>query len=199
MSKLAIAERMIRSISPAAEILGIDKRVEANESLDVLKRADVVFGCLDDEGPRFMLNSVCAEYGKRLIDVATEIIPARNGEPVRYGGRVFVLWERPGCLVCCDLIDMEEAKRQLASSAEQENRRSVYGVNREDLNGVGPSVAPLNGTIASIATTEFLLAITGLRHPIRLTTYRADLGRFTVAKDSPRQGCYTCLSATPLS
>ena len=194
--KVDIAKRMILAVNPNADVRVIPDPLEFAEARRALADVDLVFGCLDNEGSRFALNTICAEYDKRLIDVATEILLGENDEPLRYGGRVFVLWDRPGCLVCCDVLDMEEVAWELASPEERINREAIYGMRPENLNGSGPSVVTLNGVLSSIATTEFMVGVTGLRSPVRLTTYRADLGKFTVSKDVPKQGCFTCALAT---
>ncbi|MGO9318654.1 MAG: HesA/MoeB/ThiF family protein [Terracidiphilus sp.] len=197
-SKLQVAMRMIRAVTPDADITPVPHRLESAEAEAAIAGVDVVFGCVDDEGPRFKLNNLCAKLGKRFIDVATEVVPGTRGERLRYGGRVFVCWERPGCLVCCGVLDMEDVARQLAGTEERRNRDAIYGVRLENPNGSGPSVVTLNGVIATIATTEFMVAVTGLRSPVRLTVYRADLGKFTVSKDEPSVACYTCGTAVPL-
>jgi hypothetical protein len=194
-TKLEIAERMIRAISPNAEVVPIKHPLEHEGALAAIANADVVFGCLDDDGPRFLLNDVCAARRKRLIDVATEIIPGTNTEPVRYGGRVFVIWERPGCLVCCNQLDMNEVGLYLASPEERKNREDIYGIRRQDPNGSGPSVVTLNGVVSSLASTEFMVGVTGLRTPARLSVYRADLGRITTSMDTPAAQCFTCATA----
>ena len=91
---------------------------------------------------------------------------------------------------------MQEVRWQLASPEERANIESIYGVRDESADGSGPSVVTLNGVLSSIATTEFMAAVTGLRTPIRLTTYRADLGRFQISKDAPKADCYTCSLAS---
>ena len=187
-AKLEIARRTILAVNPEAVIHCVPFPIEAGEAEDALSKVDVVFGCLDHEAPRFHLNELAASLGKPLIDAATEIFP---GEVIRYGGRVFVCWNRPGCLVCCNVLDMEEVNAQLGSEEERANRRRVYGIEL-DGGGSGPSVVSLNGTIASIAITEFMVAITGLRSPVRLTTYYGEQGRFTKSLDAPKPGCYTC-------
>jgi len=195
--KLLIGERIIRAVSPDADVVKVQMPLESKEARAAMDTVDVVFGGLDREGSRFSLNAICAEQGKKLIDIATEIIP-RNGEALRYGGRVFALWERPGCLCCCGVLDMDEVQRDLAGPEEQQNRRAVYGLNPGELGDVDPSVATLNGVMASIATTEYMVGITGLRRPVRLTVHRADLGRFTASRDQPKPGCYTCARAASM-
>jgi len=195
-SKIAIVVRSILAVNPEADVRCFQLPLEHPDSRNAIAGCDVIFGCLDREGSRLLLNELCASKARRFIDLATEILPASENEPLRYGGRVFVLWEYPGCLDCCDVLDKDEASRDLASPEELINRRAVYGIDHQGENGSGPSVVTLNGVIASIATTEFMVAVTGLRQPQRLTEYRADLGRFHTSNDAPRPNCYTCALAT---
>jgi hypothetical protein len=195
--KLSIAERMVRDLNPEAKVTSIDEAFPSERAVNALKEVDVVFGCLDKEGVRFKLNKICAELGKRYVDVATEIHPQEEGVPIRYGGRVFVRWDTPGCLACCDVLDMEEVDWDLASPEERANRERIYGVRAEGEHGSGPSVVTLNGVVASIATTEFMVAVTGLRSPARLTTYRGDKGVVTLSKDQPKPNCLICGNVPP--
>ena len=196
--KLRIAERLIRAVSPDAQITTVPTLLQSPDARQAIDAVDVVFGCVDNEGARFRLNAICAELGKRLIDVATEIIPSSGAEPLRYGGRVFVLWQRPGCLCCCGVLDMDEVQRELASPEEVQNRRAIYGLEPEHLGGIDPSIGTVNGVVSSIATTEFMAAVAGLRPPVRLTVYRADLGKLTTSLDRPKAACYTCATAASM-
>ena len=190
--KLQIAERLVRDLEPKAKIALIDQAFPSEIVVDAIRDVDVVFGCVDKEGARFKINEICVELEKRFIDVATEIHPSEDGGPIRYGGRVFVRWNDAGCLVCCDVLDMNEVGWDLASPEERANKESIYGVKAGGEHGSGPSVVTLNGVVASIATTEFMVAVTGLRNPARLTTYRGDKGVVTLSKDQPKPGCLIC-------
>jgi hypothetical protein len=50
----------------------------------------------------------------------------------------------------------------------------------------------INGVVASLAVTEFSVAVADLRRPHTLLTYRADLGRVTVTGDAAPPDCYYC-------
>ena len=71
---------------------------------------------------------------------------------------------------CLDVIDRKEAELELAGPDERQRRDEFYGIRRELLDQVGPSVVSINGIIASIAVTEFVVAVTGIRRPNRLLT-----------------------------
>ena len=50
----------------------------------------------------------------------------------------------------------------------------------------------INGAVASLAVTEFMLGATGLREPNRLLTYQGRTGKVTVSIDEPALDCYYC-------
>jgi len=186
-SKAQIAKRVILAVNPEANVQILEARLPSAEITQALRSADIVFGCLDNEGARLILNNLAATLSMRYIDAATEILP---GDRPRYGGRVFCCWDRPGCIECCDVLDRAEANLDLASTGDLANRALVYGLPPEE--GSGPSVVTINGVVAAVAATEFMLGITGVRAPVRLLTYRADMGTMSRATSEPRQDCYTC-------
>lgn len=190
--KLDIAERIIRDVDSEAQVERVEDWFPSSEAIAALENVDVVFGCVDKEGARLKLNEECVRLGKRLIDSATEIHVQEHGTIQSYGGRVFVRWtESAGCLVCCDVIDLQEAGEDLASPEELANREGIYGV-KENENGSGPSVVSLNAVVAGMAATEFLVGVTGIRPPNRLTTYRAERGIVSLSRDEPAGGCLVC-------
>jgi hypothetical protein len=52
--------------------------------------------------------------------------------------------------------------------------------------------APVNGVIATLAATEFTVAVTGLREPTRLIEYRGHLSKVLVTKNTPKPHCPYC-------
>ena len=70
--------------------------------------------------------------------------------------------------------------------------RRIYGIPLEALDETGPSVVSINGVVASLAVTEFLVMTTGLREPNRLLSYRAERGIVNASQDAPRSGCPYC-------
>jgi hypothetical protein len=53
-------------------------------------------------------------------------------------------------------------------------------------------VVSINGVVASLAITEFIVGVTGIRPPHHLLTYYGHLGKVTVNTDEPRPDCYYC-------
>ena len=99
-----------------------------------------------------------------------------------------------GCLVCFDELDVVEAQSDLMSPEEKRDKNGIYGIPAEALGGAGPSVVSINGVIASLGVTEFMLVVTGVRdQPRKLLKYRAHTCGVSVATDKPEPDCYYCV------
>ena len=72
--------------------------------------------------------------------------------------------------------------------------QEIYGVDRAALGRSGPSVVSINGVVASLAVTEFMVTATGLRAPKPALNYYGKLGRLTSPVDPPAPDCYYCLA-----
>ena len=187
--KVDLAERLIGRIDPSIRVTKVPDSFISEDGFAAIIGADVVFGCVDTEGARLVLNELCAAYDRQYFDLATDIIP---GERLSYGGRVCISWRGSGCLVCRGLLDWQEAQEDLAGEAERRARRLIYGVRTAALDTVGPSVVSINGVVASLAMTEFVAAVTGLRLPEPVLTYHGHRGIVTKSTDGPALSCYYC-------
>lgn len=189
--KTSVADRMIHTTNPGALVQAISKNLRSRESLDALLSADVIFGCVDHDGPRLILMELSASYNKTYIDLATEIIKDDdNGKINDFGGRVIT--SRPGefCLCCSSQIDMERAKQELENKSAQEVRKvHGYGLGEEE---PAPAVVSLNGVITNLAITEFLFMVTGIREPFKHITYYGLRGKVNTREDKRRDDCYIC-------
>lgn len=187
--KVDLGERLAKSIDPEIGVSIAFKPLQSVEAFDLVKKAHWVFGCVDNEGARLVLTELCAAYDRPYIDLATDVVP---GTPPTYGGRVCVARGGNGCPVCLDVLDLKEAREDLESPEARRDRETIYGVRRELLGRSGPAIVSVNGVIASLAVTEFLVAVTGLRDPQRLLVYDGNRGGVRPNKDEPAPGCYYC-------
>ena len=185
--KAMLAARMIEEINPEVGITEIRAGLVSAEAFEAIKKADWVIGSFDHDGPRFILNELCAAYCKPYIDVAADV-----PEPGVYGGRVCVSIGGNGCLYCLDELDMKAVQDYLSSETERKAIDAIYGIDRDALDDKGPSVSPVNAVVAGLATTEFMAAVTGLRGPVRLINYRGHLSTVTVSRDEPDPNCPYC-------
>lgn len=187
--KVEIGERIIRGISRGIEVRKIHDSLVSEQGFTAVIEADYVFGCLDSEGARLVLTELCAAYARPYLDLSSDIPP---DTPPIYGGQICAAWEGRGCLYCYGLLDVEEAQAELGGPEVRQQRAALYGVRDEFLDRSGPSVVSINGVVASLAVTEFLVAATGLRAPRRLLTYRGEQSKVLLSTDEPALDCYYC-------
>jgi molybdopterin-synthase adenylyltransferase len=186
-AKVDIVERNILSINPSIKVQKLQNSFLSKPGYDILKSGSIVFGCIDEDGPRFVLNEFCLAYNLPYIDSATDIL--QGGKD--YGGRVVSIYDDKGCLYCWEEIDIEEANKFLENPMAKKDRQNIYGISKEELVRSGPSVVSINGIIASIAVTEFMLQTTGMRPAIPYLTYRGNRG-IVNSRAKTDNSCYYC-------
>ncbi|MCG8594175.1 MAG: ThiF family adenylyltransferase [Kiloniellales bacterium] len=185
--KVELARRHVELIDPSIAFTAIKDDIVSAPALELLKRADFVLACVDNDGVRFFLNEACLAYNKPLIDLASDV-----PEPDRFGGHVAVITGGHGCLHCLDLLDPHEARRFLSNAEMVENEAAVYGIKASALSETGPSVASVNGTVASLGVTAFMALATGTKLSYNFLTYRGDLGTVSRKTTTGTDDCYYC-------
>ena len=187
--KVNIGARIVCEANPDVGVVRIPQELRSRAAFHAIKASDYVFGCLDDDGPRLIITEVCSAYSKPYFDLASEI--ASDGS--NYGGRVCVAWDGDGCLVCYGELDPGAVQRSLAGDEERQDHAAIYGVPQGVLGEVGPSVVSINGVVASLAVTEFMLVATRLQDsPRGLLTYYADKGVVRSRTSEAAATCYYC-------
>jgi molybdopterin-synthase adenylyltransferase len=186
--KVDIGERLANLIDPTVAIEKIAKSLYTEEVLARLVSVDHVFGCVDNDGARLVLNEHCQAFARPYFDLASDI-ERKSGA---YGGRICVAMNGDGCLACLEQLDFAAAREDLESPAARKDREAIYGIPRSELDTAGPSVISINGVIASLGVTEFMVVVTGIRSAKRLLTYRGHLAKASVNIDQPKPGCYYC-------
>jgi hypothetical protein len=187
--KIDNALRAISAIDQSIQVMPVRNSIRSHEAFNALRAAHSLFGCFDNDGARLILNEYAKAYSKEYYDLASDI---EQDAGLRYGGRVVRVDQTPGCLVCLGHIDLAAARQDLESEAARRDRAKIYGVDAELLDEGGPSVVSINGVVASLGVTEYLLSITGIRSPKWLLTYRADRGIVTTGNADAAPGCYFC-------
>jgi molybdopterin/thiamine biosynthesis adenylyltransferase len=197
--KAILGRRLIRSVAPTAEVQVFETDLRATAALDALRGVDLLFGCVDNDGARLVLNEFAVAYGIPYFDLAVGI-DAENGQVQEAGGRVALVLPGGPCLWCMDEIDVEEASYFLAAEAERAERRRLGYVKGMDV--PAPSVISLNAAIAAAAVNELAVWVSEAREVSRFV--EIDLlgkGRKVASQwMTPRQveqdpGCVQCLVA----
>jgi molybdopterin/thiamine biosynthesis adenylyltransferase len=187
--KVDIAARMISQAQPAAEV---DRQFEpfsdAGENRSIAA-ADVIFGCVDEDAPRLEVLRFASAQAIAYVDLASDI--SSSGE---FGGRVVFAKDGERCLSCLGELDQHALARARMTDEQRVADDAIYGVDREALDESGPSVVSINGVVASLAVTEFIVWRTGLREPAGFLNYRGDLGTVGRRGDGPREYCAYCMT-----
>lgn len=191
-SKVKVSRRLIHSVAPDTEVVTCTDYFVTEEGFEHLREVDVIFGTVDNDASRSILNRFAQAYNIPYMDLATGVHADRN----HFGGRVLFSVEGERCLYCEGLLDQGAIDSLLAPEGQRKDKAEVYGVPEEELgNETGPSVVSINGTIASLAATEFLAHITGNRPPETYLRYDGSYRRGTGVRSIPsndNEDCYFC-------
>ena len=160
-AKVAVAAGYARKVNPDARVLPLQANVRDPRAMRAAAGSDVLFGCVDTDSGRLILNELALAHLTPYIDCGVGIM-APGGTIGEAGGRVAVWTPGRPCLLCSagDIIPAVAAQ-ELESPEEREFRRAHGYVAGADV--PEPAVISLNGTIASLAVTEFIALVTGFR------------------------------------
>ena len=164
MLKTTLAKRTISEIAPDSITRLVDADIQSPTAIDSLRGADVIFGCVDNDGARLVLNELAVAYEVPYFDLGVGITTAPGGV-TEAGGRVAVVANHGPCLNCMQELDMSEASYHLASEPEQ--RVALRRGYVQDV--AAPAVISLNAAIAAAAINEFATWFSGIRAPNPLT------------------------------
>src|SRR5262249_49123065 len=148
-------ERMIREIEPDADITIVKDTFLSDAGASELSRASAIFGCMDRDGARLLLNEFACAYDRPYFDIATDT--HKDGDLVTFGGRLMVRTGSDACVYCMDLLDKDAVRHDLTSPERRGEEETMYGVRRDDLDDRGPSVIALNGALVSLMVIEFMV------------------------------------------
>lgn len=181
--KTDLAERLIHVINPEAVVVNIRHHLPHPAAVAALDDLDLVMGGLDNDAARLYLTDLASQRHTVYIDSATDIDTA--GQQLVYGGRVVTSGTSPGCLFCLNLLNQQQLRQVNMSPDERAAEAAIYGIPIGALDTTGPSVVTINGVVASLAATEAMIYLTGLRTPQKQLTYRGDEGGVRVSLDRP--------------
>jgi hypothetical protein len=163
LSKVGVARRFIEELVPDATVETVKEMMgPGGAAHTALRHVDVILGCVDDDGPRLLLNREAIAAAIPYFDVATGIILREDGPIV--GGRIAATLPYGPCLICTDELDVAEVRAYFQSDQERLDQ-----VQRGYIDGSlepSPTVVSLNGLIANAAVTELALFLAGVRPPV---------------------------------
>jgi molybdopterin/thiamine biosynthesis adenylyltransferase len=159
-AKVILGRRLIKRVAPESHVLVLNADLRNSESLDALKGVDVLFGCVDNDGARLIMNELSLAYSIPYIDSAVGI-EGENGYVHAAGGRVAIVLPGGPCLLCMGQIDINEAAYFLSPAKERERNLAMGYVSGIEI--PAPAIVSLNAQLAASAVNEFAVLVSGLR------------------------------------
>jgi molybdopterin-synthase adenylyltransferase len=185
-AKVDIAKRLITRINPSAIVEVNKDSVLKSRVAEQLIDTDFAFSCTDSHGSRAVLNQLAYQYLIPFVDMGVVIVTSK-GEVQNIAARTQMLSPGLACMVCANLLDYEEVRRDLLSDFERKN--DPYILNDPE---PAPAVISLNSTIASMAVTMFLNAVVGIPGKARIINYNGLTGASRSAICAQHPMCVVC-------
>jgi molybdopterin-synthase adenylyltransferase len=186
MPKVTLAEKLIRRINPDANVRAIRGDIMCARDASALLDVEFLFGCTDSHGSRTVLNQIAYQYMIPTIDLGVHV-QARSGHIRTIAGRVQMLAPGLACLVCSNLLNSEEVRRDFLSVEARRRDPYIPGAAEPQ-----PAVISLNGSVASFGVTMMLSAVVGIPLSARYQIIRFDRGTVRPVAQSPQENCIVC-------
>jgi hypothetical protein len=153
--KTSIIRRIVNKVGLSRRCYSVAGRVPEPRSLEAIKGADVIVGCLDNLHARADLQELAWRFLIPYVDIGVSIraidSAGMDDASVTIGGNVITLIPGGFCMWCCGFLSKERLDGELAGP-----NRSYFQ------DGAGEAqVVSLNGLVASQAVTEVLQLLTG--------------------------------------
>ncbi len=184
--KVEVAADLIRRINPQIEATAILGDVIMSNDARRILSSDFLFCCTDSHGSRAVINQLAYQYMIPAMDLGVRV-QVRAGTVESVTGRIQMLAPGLPCLVCHNLLDPEEVRRDLLS--EEARTRDPYIVGAVEPQ---PAVISLNSTVASLGVTMMLSAVVGLPGPVRHQLVLFNRGVVRAVASDPLPKCVVC-------
>lgn len=191
MAKVEAAAQYAKVKNPQINVEAVHAKTDSDAAQEALKAATVIFGCVDNDGTRLILNETAVRYSIPYIDLGCDI--QRFDDRVVVGGQVrIILPGQNACLVCCGGFDPAAASADLMEEASKK-RQASHGYVRNSEDTATPSIASLNGVTAQLAITQFLALANGEQFGTwDFVNFDQSTLQFLTAKSNQRLDCPCC-------
>jgi|ERR1051326_2652646 molybdopterin/thiamine biosynthesis adenylyltransferase len=190
--KVDVLRDLIATVQPRAHVRTIRGDVCDAEVARKLLACDFFFCCTDSEGSRAVLNQFAYQYWLPGIDMGVAI-RVRKEQVTHISGRVQMLTPGQPCLLCAEVLDPEQVRRDLLTEDARTRDRYVDGAVIPQ-----PSVISINSTAASLAVTMMLSAVAGIPVGTRNQRIRFEGGIVSRVAIDSRTSCPVCSASGAL-
>ena len=169
--KAEVIRDNLLTYSDNMEIYCCLKNVISNEGYEIIKDADFIFSCVDNQETRYFLNRISIQFMIPLFDVGVSLIRDTNNIKSKWQVGTYIpnyTW----CMNCSPVkvYDKDTIERKIFDKQTFENMRKQGYVKDED-NITAPAVYYLNQYAVSVLMREFIKYIGHEEYPLSFISY----------------------------
>lgn len=185
-AKVAVAEREILARLPGARVRGLRADVVEQSSAAEFTGLDFIFLCTDSHASRAVVCQLAYQHLVPTIDMGTSIT-VRDGIVTHITGRVQMLAPELPCLTCTGALDADQIRREMMSPEHRASDPYFLGATEPQ-----PAVISINSTVASLAATMFMAAVTSMPTKARFQLYDGVRGTVRPTQARTIEHCIVC-------
>lgn len=171
--KVEVLRRELLRFDPSLEVQAVTERAQTPKARAALLQADVLVGCVDDDGARLELQVLAARYLKPLMDLGAGILLDPEGRVREMGGQIVFYFPGGPCLLCQGL----DPHRIISPPIAELHRALGYVPGFSD---TPTAVVTLNAVLAGLAMDLLTRYLTGFSPIPRYL--KVDLLRFNAVE-----------------
>jgi molybdopterin/thiamine biosynthesis adenylyltransferase len=182
--KVQVARRLARDVRSGTRVVTVAEEFPSARSLGLLRRVDILIGCVDGWDVRDDLNSFALQHRIPYIDIGAVITPPTGSLGVRASGQIAIVAPGGPCLRCMGIVTddrVEEARQR---------RQGYLGAAANE-----PQVVSINGSLASEAVTAALMLAGGAASYSARRRYLYPPGLLREVNARPVRECPACREA----
>lgn len=184
--KAEVARENFLAINPEARVEAIVGDIVDELQARRITGHDLVFLCTDSHASRAVVGQAAYQFLVPAIDMGVSI-SVRGGAVTHLTGRVQMLTPGLPCLTCTGALDCEQIRREMLTPEQRAADPYVIGGHAPQ-----PAVVSLNSTVASLAMTMMLGAVTSIPADARFQYYDGRSGKVRPTAAAMREHCVVC-------
>jgi molybdopterin/thiamine biosynthesis adenylyltransferase len=184
--KIDVAEREIRAYLPAARVHGLRADVVDQSTAAKLTGVDFIFLCTDSHASRAVVCQLAYQHLVPTIDMGVSVT-VRDGVVTHITGRVQMLAPGLPCLTCTGALDANQIRCEMMSPEQRASDPYLVGAHEPQ-----PAVMSINSTLASLAATMFMAAVTSVPGQARFQLYDGVRGTVRPMQARVVEHCIVC-------